>query len=136
MFARSSLRMLSACCAFVALVACTADPLDPLLPYGLVVTNNRNDFSLHATAVKGVMATTTYYWYNDGSKAIFTHSVESTGSGRIIMTVSDADSSQVLRMGLQPMRTDTTRSGAYGYWKIVLDMQNYSGNINISARKR
>ena len=107
---------------------------DPFAPYEPEISNNTDSFSLQATGVEGVSATTDYVWRNTGTTANVNQAT-TVNEGSASLKILDGEGVQVYLNDLATNGTATTSAGASGDWTITVLMSDYSGTVNFSLEK-
>lgn len=102
---------------------------DPLAPYQPEVTNAPGNFQFQATAMQSVTLTRDYTWSNSGTRANVDQSSAITG-GTAVLTVRDAQGTQVYTSNLTTGGSTTTSAGTAGNWTIRIVFTTVSGTVN------
>lgn len=113
------------------LAACSDDPLAPFEPE---VANLTDSFQLQATDVTGVTATVTYTWQNTGTTANVNQATV-RNAGTAVLTIRDADGTQVYSQDLAANGTFQTSAGTAGGWTIRVVLNEFSGTLNFRSEK-
>ena len=99
------------------------------------VNNAPDNFQFQATGVQGVTQTLNYTWQNTGIAATVNQATTVT-AGHAILTIGDANGTQVYMGDLVNNGTFTTTTGITGNWTIRLTLDHYSGTLNFRVQKR
>ena len=105
------------------------NPTNPLSSFSPEIINDTNAFQFQITNATNVNTTVTYYWENTNPQATVDHSTVTT-QGSAVMTVSDADTTQVYTSALLASGNEPTTSGTAGTWIISITFTNFSGTSN------
>lgn len=120
----------------VFLVGCSSDkPNAPLSAFQPEIVNNPDNFAFQATAVENVSTTVQYFWSNSGTLASVDHS-SAVDSGTTVITVYDADGTQVYQSDLLATGTPSTAAGVAGNWRIRVTLTNCYGTLNFRVQKQ
>lgn len=114
-----------------AVTACGDDPLAPFEPE---VANLTDSFQLQATDITDVTATVTYTWQNTGTTANVNQATVKN-AGAAVLTISDADGTQVYSKDLAANGTFQTSAGTTGSWTIRVVLTEFSGTVNFRSEK-
>jgi hypothetical protein len=114
-----------------AVSACGDDPLAPFEPE---VANLTDSFQLQATDITGITATVTYTWQNTGTTANVNQATVKN-AGTAVLTISDADGTQVYSQDLAANGTFQTGAGTAGGWTIRVVLAEFSGTVNFRSEK-
>ena len=118
---------------FLFLVNCSSNTLDPQFEPEII--NNPDAFQFQATDLSKVSESLTYSWQNSGPMANINQSC-SIGSGSAVLTINDADGTEVYRKDLSDNGTFVTVSGKAGNWHILVNLSGVNGTLNFRAEKR
>lgn len=99
------------------------------------VNNATDNFQFQATGVQRVTQTLNYTWQNTGIAATVNQATTVT-AGQAILTIKDANGTQVYMADLVNNGTFTTATGITGNWTITLTLTNYSGTLNFRVQKK
>lgn len=99
------------------------------------VTNATDNFQFQSTGVTGVTETLNYTWQNSGIAATVNQATTVT-AGQAIVTIKDANGTQVYMGDLVNNGTFTTATGITGAWTITVTLNNYSGTLNFRVQKK
>lgn len=99
------------------------------------VNNATDNFQFQATNVQGVTQTLGYTWQNTGIAATVNQATTVT-AGQAVVTIKDANGTQVYMGDLVNNGTFTTATGITGNWTITLTLTNYSGTLNFRVQKK
>jgi len=113
-------------------LACGSD--NPLAPFSPEVNNVADNFQFQITDATNVTTTVSYNWDNSGTLANVNQSCAITG-GTAVLTVYDADTTQVYTRNLADNGTFPTTAGTTGTWIIRVSLSNLSGTLNFRAQK-
>ncbi|SYZ72180.1 conserved hypothetical protein [Candidatus Zixiibacteriota bacterium] len=105
-----------------------------LAPFQPEVNNVADNFQMQATAVKNTSTTLNYNWSNSGTTANVNQATTFT-AGTATLTIFDSQNNQVFTHNLNDNGTFTTSIGAAGIWRIVVQLNNYSGTLNFRVQK-
>lgn len=136
---KTSLSMWSRAFALIALmtaVGCSDNPTAPGIEPEIV--NNTDAFSYQIRDIENVTGSWDYTWQNTGTLAKITHATNAGATGTAIVTVQDADGTQVYSGALvssgEPI---TSPAGTPGAWTITVAYTNYSNaqvNFGLSTQ--
>lgn len=123
-------------CLMVVLAGCGSDkPNAPLSAFQPEIVNNPDNFAFQATAVENVSTTVQYFWSNSGTVASVDHS-SAVDSGTTVITIFDADGTQVYQSDLLSTGTPSTTTGVAGNWRIRVTLSNCYGTLNFRVQKQ
>lgn len=127
------LRLATAALSVAVFAACDGGaPLGP--DNQLQVTNAIDSFQWQASAMDNVSQTLNYTWQNTGTMANIDQSGSLTG-GSAILTVSDADGTEVYTRSMGETGSFQTASGTSGMWTIEVTLSGVNGMLNFRAQK-
>lgn len=115
-----------------AVAACGGDALDPR--YQPEVVNSTDSFEFQTTGLRGVSSTLRYSWQNTGVRANIDQASALTG-GSVMLTVRDANGTQVYSRSLSDNGTFVTAAGTAGVWTIEIVFDRATGTVNFRAQK-
>ncbi len=98
------------------------------------VTNNADNFQWQVSDLVGVTQTFTYGWSNTGVSANINQASALTG-GTAVLTVDDADGTEVYSGSLGDNGTFQSSSGTAGNWTVTVVLTNASGTLNFRLQK-
>lgn len=131
---RSSLMTRLVAVSAIVLVAACGSSTSPLAPFSPQINNIPDNFHLQASSVTNVTSTITYTWANSGTAASAGQST-TIAAGTAMLTVLDANGTQVYSQSLSANGTFPTNAGTTGNWTIRLTLTNYSGTLNFQVQK-
>lgn len=107
---------------------------NPTNSFDPTVSNVTDDFIFRANNVYVVTTRLTYNWTNTGQTASVEH-LSGTSGGTGTLSILDADGKPVYNNTLESSLTNSTTAGNPGVWSVILELNNYSGNIYFHLRK-
>ncbi len=116
------------------IIAAGCSSNNSLAPFQPEVNNIANNFQMQATAVKNTTTTLEYNWSNSGTSANVNQATTFT-SGTATLTIFDSQNAQVYTHNLSDNGTFSTTAGVTGIWRIVVQLNNYSGTLNFRVQK-
>lgn len=129
----SRLHRMAAALLFLGLAAC--DGANVIGPGNEPEVNNATDnFQWQVSNLDNVSQTLTYTWQNTGTLANVDHSASPSG-GTAMLTIRDADGTQVYSRGLSETGSFQTDAGTTGGWTIEVDLSGVSGTFNFRVQK-
>lgn len=132
----ASTRMVAGCAAgllaVVLLAGCGSDPVQPLLEPQVV--NETDTFQFQATTNGETSQSFQYSWQNTGTSANIDQSTV-LNSGGAIVTITDADGTQVYSRDLNQDGNFPTSQGVAGSWTIRVVLTKAVGGLNFRAEK-
>ena len=96
------------------------------------MANLTDSFQLQATDITDVTATVTYTWQNTGTTANVNQATVKN-AGAAVLTISDADGTQVYSQDLAANGTFQTSAGTAGSWTIRVVLTEFSGTVNFRS---
>jgi hypothetical protein len=128
----------SAALVLLALVTACGD--SPTAPPGLEpqIVNNTDAFSYQITDLNNVTGTYDYTWQNTGTLAKVTHASDAGSSGTAIVTLKDANGTQVYSGPFASTgEVVSSPTGMGGAWTITVTYTNYSNTqVNFGVIKQ
>lgn len=100
----------------------------------LEVTNVADNFQWQVTALDKVTQTLTYGWTMTGTTANVNQASVLSG-GTALLTVTDADGTEVYSSSLTQNGTFTTTAGTAGAWTITVTLEKATGTLNFRVQK-
>ena len=98
------------------------------------VANATDTFQWQVSGLKSVSQTFTYTWKNTGTLADVDQSAAVSG-GTAVLTVRDADGSQVYSRSLTEGGSAQTATGVAGDWTLVVKLSDLTGTLNFRVQK-
>jgi hypothetical protein len=99
------------------------------------IVNTADDFSYQISNVSGFTGSATYWWQNTGVSANINQATTVT-SGTMVLTVRDANGTQVYSRSLADNGTFVTADGVAGTWSIQVSYDSASGTVNFRSQKK
>jgi hypothetical protein len=129
-------RMVAGCAAgllaVVLLAGCGSDPVQPLLEPQIV--NETDTFQFQATTNGQTTQSFQYSWQNTGTSANVDQSTVLDYGGAVV-TITDADGTQVYSRDLAQDGSFSTSQGVAGSWTIRVALTKAVGGLNFRAEK-
>lgn len=116
----------------VLLAGCGSDPVQPLLEPQIV--NETDTFQFQATTNGQTTQSFQYSWENTGTSANIDQSTV-LNSGSAVVTITDADGTQVYSRDLNQDGNFPTSEGVAGSWTIRVVLTKAVGGLNFRAEK-
>ena len=98
------------------------------------IINNPDSFSLQATGMEKVTDKLTYTFSNSGKFANIDQSSNLT-SGTAILSIEDADGTEVYSKDLSIDGSFTSSTGTTGDWSVIIDLSKVDGDFNFTIQK-
>jgi len=114
-------------------IGCGKDK-NPLSAFEPEVINTADAFQFQITDASNVTTSVRYNWNNSEIAASIDHS-SATASGSAVVTVFDANNSQVYSSALLASGVDNTATGTAGVWTIVVVFSDFNGSANFRLEK-
>lgn len=114
--------------------ACSDSTAAPLAPFEPQINNIPDNFEFQATGVTDVTWTFTYVWSNSGTAASVNQST-TVAAGTAVVTLYDANGTQVYSRSLSENGTFPTSAGVAGNWTVKVTFTNYDGTVNFRVQK-
>jgi hypothetical protein len=121
--------------AGMALAAAACSKSDVLEPFHPQITNAADNFQFAVKGLNGVTATREFPWQNTGQIVDVGQAAQLTG-GTATVTVFDAALTQVYSGDLARPGTFWSISGPKGSWRIRVELQNATGNVDFRVTKK
>jgi hypothetical protein len=116
----------------VLLAGCGSDPVQPLLEPQIV--NETDTFQFQATTNGQTTQSFQYSWQNTGTSANVDQSTVLDYGGAVV-TITDADGTQVYSRDLAQDGSFSTSQGVAGSWTIRVALTKAVGGLNFRAEK-
>ena len=125
--------ILAAC---LLLTGCGSNPTTAPTP-GIQpqIVNLVDDFSYQVSNVKNFSGTASYSWQNTGIAANVNQATTVT-NGTMMLTIRDANGTEVYSRSLADNGTFVTANGVTGAWTIQVTYMLASGTVNFRSQKK
>jgi hypothetical protein len=132
-FRHATALIIAAC---LLLPGCGSDPGTAPTP-GIQpqITNLTDDFSYQVSNVGNYSGSATYSWQNSGIAANINQAT-TVSSGSMVLTITDANGTQVYSRSLADNGTFVTADGVAGTWTVRVTYTLATGTVNFRAQKK
>lgn len=109
---------------------CSSDTSNPITSvFEPEIINDATAFQFQVTDARNVTTVVSYQWQNPQAAASIDHSTALT-AGSAVLTLFDADSTQVYTSGLLASGTDVSDAGTAGTWIVTVAFSDFDGTAN------